>query len=965
MKSEFCSCVRFILECDDSSTIQIDMYYGGTLNGRPYYIGTYQTSSYILYWDDTYSQWYFKDQSDSNIIFYSDSGNSTACAIDSDEWHIDNPLNFTYCDLTSVTSQTPECSKPTQDTCGDCSCYYFSATSNYTVYYYDCDDNQSLVTLQSGGTTSLCVKGIPVILPPNPSNFYSANTSNVCNYGCFQSGYCECLSWSIPGSEFFPPTLTYFSIAGSINGKTFWKKEQGGSIYTIYWDGNKWILTKDDSEIAYSNSDILCPPNGIIGDDWDGCSDLFGNTCSSTLTTVDCIPTSQSEKDCWTIQNISESDDQIITYYDGTSTKPINLVAQPENVVEVCAYGEPECSTEDCSISASTNSCQDYCGSSGLCGCIKLTITCESESPSQTGSTTTILTPSGSINGKPFYVNGDYVLQPYKDYWAYYSQNYGLLFESETTESICPTGLTYNFVASEGFDYESFCECVTEYTQIFQIYLTVEPMDCPLPSPTPTPTPTPTPVQKLINSCEPLTIYNMEASCVIVNPSTSTSNDGAASLFISGGTPPYTVTWSNGNVSPAIGNLTVGSYSATVVDFYGDYTAKTVCVLTAPVIPTTPTPTPTPTMIPTGPPFCMLIRDVSPPKQETGPVLSSFSLNQTFTVDSFVNGQPSWISSDLLYRVYFNTSVTPSVWQLSGSPSWINVINTNSANPPINGDWQILGGYGGGIDVTEGACEPYIPALGKIVGPLTITNPDIQLYVVRNNPKCGCEGSIIANASEGNSPYEYTIDGGITYKKYPIFDNLCSGVYTVTVRDLSGYTKSSQVTLNPPENKTIYVVNLTKTSNVLTNTGIIKTTTNEVKLNVTPSLPSTATITFDIIHTNNFQSSVNENSASLNTNTVLSLNGIPQSYTTNTISTGTTVNTINGCQNQFVYLTGNSEVWQGLTYGSLDDLTINTTTTVVKNFTTGCDIGDSQDTYYVTNLKINGCNCCSVQNITL
>ena len=82
-------------------------------------------------------------------------------------------------------------------------------------------------------------------------------------------------------------------------------------------------------------------------------------------------------------------------------------------------------------------------------------------------------------------------------------------------------------------------------------------------------------------------------------------------------------------------------------------------------------------------------------------------------------------------------------------------------------------------------------------------------------------------------------------------------------------------------------------------------------------------------------------------------------------TTGTTVNTINGCQDKFVYFTGLSEVWEGITITSTDEFSIDTTTSVIKNFTTGCDIGNSNDTYYISNLKIFGCNCCSVQNITI
>ena len=74
------------------------------------------------------------------------------------------------------------------------------------------------------------------------------------------------------------------------------------------------------------------------------------------------------------------------------------------------------------------------------------------------------------------------------------------------------------------------------------------------------------------NECNVITIFPMVIECMGINPSTPTASDGQMSVSITGGTPPYTIIWSNGNVSPAINNLSVGEYSVTVIDYYGDFT---------------------------------------------------------------------------------------------------------------------------------------------------------------------------------------------------------------------------------------------------------------------------------------------------------------------------------------------------------------------------------------------------------
>jgi hypothetical protein len=73
----------------------------------------------------------------------------------------------------------------------------------------------------------------------------------------------------------------------------------------------------------------------------------------------------------------------------------------------------------------------------------------------------------------------------------------------------------------------------------------------------------------------------MGVECIVQQPSNDKTFDGGVALAITGGTPPYTIFWEVGSYAPALANLSVGEYSATVVDYYGDFTANTTCVLTA------------------------------------------------------------------------------------------------------------------------------------------------------------------------------------------------------------------------------------------------------------------------------------------------------------------------------------------------------------------------------------------------
>ena len=81
------------------------------------------------------------------------------------------------------------------------------------------------------------------------------------------------------------------------------------------------------------------------------------------------------------------------------------------------------------------------------------------------------------------------------------------------------------------------------------------------------------------NSCNIITILPMGLDCDSIDASTPEATNGFVALYITGGTPPYTVTWENGQQGTFLSNLLPGEYTATVVDYYGDFTATTTCIV--------------------------------------------------------------------------------------------------------------------------------------------------------------------------------------------------------------------------------------------------------------------------------------------------------------------------------------------------------------------------------------------------
>lgn len=306
-------------------------------------------------------------------------------------------------------------------------------------------------------------------------------------------------------------------------------------------------------------------------------------------------------------------------------------------------------------------------------------------------------------------------------------------------------------------------------------------------TPTPTLTPSRTPVYTYQNECEPFTLFDMGIQCYVVKePTSSTSFDGSLSVIVTGGTGPYSFLWSSGDRNQTLNNIGAGTYIVQVVDYYGDYTATTVCTLAAP----SPTPTNTPTFTPTptstfAPPnLCFVLYAGN---TTTGPL--------QFVTSGATNGRQSWYNSSDDIFVIWNSTI--SRWEFSGwTGSGLPVSLTQNLIPTSG--WLFAGNVPqpSSISLTTGTCPPYAPFVINAVPSDSTCNGQIN-----------CDGNITVNTQGGVPPYQFSIDG-VNFQNGNIFNGLCPGTITVTAQDNTGNTQTQSVVINSGNNYQTYTVSV-------------------------------------------------------------------------------------------------------------------------------------------------------------
>jgi hypothetical protein len=474
---------------------------------------------------------------------------------------------------------------------------------------------------------------------------------------------------------------------------------------------------------------------------------------------------------------------------------------------------------------------------------------------------------------------------------------------------------------------------------------TVTPSNTPSRTPTQTPTPSGTSAFILKNNCDVFTLFDMGVECNPIKLPSAGNNDGIISLKITGGTAPYQIYWNGVLGEQTMTNMGEGFYAVRVIDYYGDYTANTVCSLLLPTPTQTPTQTmtPTPTSTPSFPDLCLIAFGTT----SYGPLQFFYNGNQ--------NGRPSWRSGNL-YIVWKNTR-----WEIVGSDLSTPIqfagggifVSTTSSMIPISG-WNVAGGTSTyQITMTEGICPSNLP---------------LQTFVTKTDATCdgntNCDGTITIATQFGTPPYQYSINGGVTFQTFNIFQGLCPNTYTIITRDSQNATISNTVVVGFSQAPQTYQVqiNLIPQQNQNITFSNFSETVRVAQIQVVPPLPVGVVLQGNL-NLSKVKVTNGPGTGTITDNVLFTRNGFP--YSPLTTSTDTQIGTRPNCNPEPQTTTTDIEVYK-FNIESGDVLEITTTSSL--NITLG-QIGAQTNcttelletiSGSINQVTIKGCTCCEV-----
>lgn len=280
---------------------------------------------------------------------------------------------------------------------------------------------------------------------------------------------------------------------------------------------------------------------------------------------------------------------------------------------------------------------------------------------------------------------------------------------------------------------------------------------------------------------------------------------GAIDISVSGGTSPYTYSWSNGSTAEDVSNLAPGNYTVTVTDGAGANKQASFTV---------------------GDNGCVQPISITGNVTNAGCTGGAVDITVSGGVTPYTYSWSNGATTQDLTNVPAG-SYTVTVTDGAGTVKQASfTVGNNGCIQPITvtGNVTNAGCTGGAIDVTvSGGVSPYTYSWSNGATTQDLTNVPAGSYTVTvrdaagttkqasftvgnngctttpiaitgtvTNASCNSGGKIDISVSGGTAPYTYSWSNGATTQD---LNNVAAGNYTVTVRDAAGATKQASFTV--------------------------------------------------------------------------------------------------------------------------------------------------------------------------
>ena len=259
-------------------------------------------------------------------------------------------------------------------------------------------------------------------------------------------------------------------------------------------------------------------------------------------------------------------------------------------------------------------------------------------------------------------------------------------------------------------------------------------------------------IMSTFTTCEnintiPFVLNNLELSGIVTDVLCKLDDTGAIDISASGGSPPYTYSWSNSSTSQDLSGILGGTYTVVVTDQNG-------CTITEEFI-------------------------VSEPSESLTSVIATENIlcnaDNTGAIDLTISG-----------------GTAPYI------VLWNNGLTTEDLSDLVAGDYSVTITDANGC-ISNNQTTIVQPNSALIAEVTDFTNVDCN---------GSSNGTLTVQGSGGTPSYSYSINAGITSQTNGLFENLTAGIYTILVTDFNNCTATVNATITQPTALGVSITNV-------------------------------------------------------------------------------------------------------------------------------------------------------------